>query len=123
MSGRVRRDTLNHWRYFLSLEREFNDSLRYVEYTSAQQLNRDVMRPTLHADLSRYGGREVWRARASRSNVPRPSSGSESDTESPRRGRHRPGPATALHPLKRRDSKCPPADVVLVRLLLHARTA
>ena len=29
-------DTLNHWRYFLPLEREFNDSLRYVEYTSAQ---------------------------------------------------------------------------------------
>jgi len=30
-------DRLNHWRYFLSLERELNDSLRYVEYTSAQR--------------------------------------------------------------------------------------
>ncbi len=30
-------DTLNHWRYFLSLEREFCDALRYVEFTEQQQ--------------------------------------------------------------------------------------
>jgi hypothetical protein len=30
-------DTLNHWRYFLSIERELNDSLRYVEYTHVQR--------------------------------------------------------------------------------------
>lgn len=30
-------DRLNHWRYFLSLEREFCDTLRYVEFTPAQQ--------------------------------------------------------------------------------------
>jgi hypothetical protein len=29
-------DHLNHWRYFLSLEREFSDSLRYVELTESQ---------------------------------------------------------------------------------------
>ena len=30
-------DQLNHWRYFLSLEKEFCDSLRYVEYVESQQ--------------------------------------------------------------------------------------
>jgi len=30
-------DRLNHWRYFLSLEREFNDAMRYVEFTPKQQ--------------------------------------------------------------------------------------
>jgi hypothetical protein len=30
-------DKLNHWRYFLSLESEFNDALRYVEFTPKQQ--------------------------------------------------------------------------------------
>ncbi len=30
-------DLLNHWRYFLSLEREFCDALRYVEFTPKQQ--------------------------------------------------------------------------------------
>jgi len=31
-------DISNHWRYFLSLESEFNNSLRYVEYTKEQEL-------------------------------------------------------------------------------------
>ncbi len=30
-------DITNHWTYFLSLEREFNNSLRYVEYTKKQE--------------------------------------------------------------------------------------
>jgi hypothetical protein len=30
-------DKLNHWRYFLSLESEFSDALRYVEFTPKQQ--------------------------------------------------------------------------------------
>jgi len=30
-------DITNHWRYFLSLESEFNTSLRYVEYTKEQE--------------------------------------------------------------------------------------
>ena len=30
-------NTLHHWRYFLSLEREFVESLRYVELTSRQE--------------------------------------------------------------------------------------
>lgn len=30
-------DRLNHWRYFLSLEREFAETLRYVEFTKEQQ--------------------------------------------------------------------------------------
>ncbi len=30
-------DGLNHWRYFLSLEREFTECLRYVEFTDAQR--------------------------------------------------------------------------------------
>ena len=30
-------EQLNHWRYFLSLEKEFCDSLRYVEYVESQK--------------------------------------------------------------------------------------
>lgn len=30
-------DRLNHWRYFLSLEREFAETLRYVEFTEKQR--------------------------------------------------------------------------------------
>ena len=30
-------NTMHHWRYFLALEREYVDALRYVEPTSAQQ--------------------------------------------------------------------------------------
>jgi hypothetical protein len=30
-------DTLQHWRYFIALEREFTETLRYVEYTPNQQ--------------------------------------------------------------------------------------
>jgi len=30
-------DRLNHWRYFLSLEREFAETLRYVEFTEEQR--------------------------------------------------------------------------------------
>jgi hypothetical protein len=30
-------DGFNHWRYFLSLEREFADCLRYVEFTGEQR--------------------------------------------------------------------------------------
>lgn len=30
-------DITNHWRYFLSLESEFNNTLRYVEYTKQQE--------------------------------------------------------------------------------------
>ncbi|MGB5254248.1 MAG: hypothetical protein WBN68_16170, partial [Sedimenticolaceae bacterium] len=30
-------DYLNHWRYFLSLEREFTETLRFVEFTPEQQ--------------------------------------------------------------------------------------
>lgn len=30
-------DKLNHWRYFLALEREFCDTLRYVEFTEEHQ--------------------------------------------------------------------------------------
>lgn len=30
-------DRLNHWRYFLSLEKEFCDTLRYVEYVESQK--------------------------------------------------------------------------------------
>lgn len=30
-------DRLNHWRYFLSLEKEFSETLRFVEFTPSQQ--------------------------------------------------------------------------------------
>ena len=30
-------DGLNHWRYFLSMEREFTECLRYVEFTEEQR--------------------------------------------------------------------------------------
>ena len=30
-------DQLNHWRYFLSLEKEFTETLRFVEFTPSQQ--------------------------------------------------------------------------------------
>jgi|CXWL01.1.fsa_nt_gi hypothetical protein len=30
-------DRLNHWRYFLSLEKEFAETLRFVEFTPSQQ--------------------------------------------------------------------------------------
>jgi len=30
-------DRLNHWRYLLSLEKEFTETLRYVEFTPSQE--------------------------------------------------------------------------------------
>jgi hypothetical protein len=33
----INMDGLNHWRYFLSIEREFTECLRYVEFTDEQR--------------------------------------------------------------------------------------